>query len=65
LERTTLKGLPHPAEVALRSAVGRNTIDYTMTDGRVEAQEQAKTALQELLGRLSGLVGLGSPAADR
>lgn len=37
------------AEVALRSAVGRNTIDYTMTDGRVEVQEQAKTALQELL----------------
>jgi len=37
------------AEVALRSAVGRNTIDYTMTDGRVEVQEQAKSALQELL----------------
>src|SRR5215813_6040288 len=37
------------AEVALRSAVGRNTIDYTMTEGRVEVQEQAKRALQELL----------------
>ena len=37
------------AEVALRSVVGRNTIDYTMTDGRVEVQEQAKGALQELL----------------
>jgi membrane protease subunit HflK len=37
------------AEVALRSAVGRNTIDYTMTEGRVEVQEQAKSALQELL----------------
>ncbi|MGE0824788.1 MAG: FtsH protease activity modulator HflK [Candidatus Binatia bacterium] len=37
------------AEVALRSAVGRNTIDYTMTEGRVDVQEQAKSALQELL----------------
>jgi membrane protease subunit HflK len=37
------------AEVALRSAVGRNSIDYTMTDGRVEVQEQAKSALQALL----------------
>lgn len=37
------------SEVALRSAVGRNTIDYTMTEGRVEVQEQAKSALQELL----------------
>jgi membrane protease subunit HflK len=37
------------AEVALRGAVGRNTIDYTMTEGRVEVQEQAKSALQELL----------------
>ncbi|MGH7965294.1 MAG: protease modulator HflK, partial [Candidatus Binatia bacterium] len=37
------------AEVALRSAVGRNTIDHTMTEGRVEVQEQAKVALQELL----------------
>jgi membrane protease subunit HflK len=44
------EGILHTsAEVALRSAVGRNTIDYTMTDGRVEVQEQAKTALQELL----------------
>ncbi len=37
------------AEVALRSAVGGNTIDYTMTDGRLEVQEQAKRALQSLL----------------
>src|SRR3989454_3302012 len=45
------EGILHTsAEVALRSAVGRNTIDYTMTDGRVEVQEQAKSALQELLG---------------
>ncbi|HEV8713316.1 MAG TPA: FtsH protease activity modulator HflK [Candidatus Binatia bacterium] len=44
------EGILHTsAEVALRSAVGRNTIDYTMTDGRVEVQEQAKGALQELL----------------
>ncbi len=37
------------AEVALRSAVGGNTIDYTMTDGRLDVQEQAKAALQSLL----------------
>lgn len=37
------------AEVALRSAVGRNTIDYTMTEGRVEVQDQTKGALQTLL----------------
>src|SRR5215510_14887585 len=44
------EGILHTsAEVALRSAVGRNTIDYTMTDGRLEVQEQAKSALQELL----------------
>jgi membrane protease subunit HflK len=44
------EGILHTsAEVALRSAVGRNTIDYTMTEGRVEVQEQTKSALQELL----------------
>src|SRR2546428_2885402 len=44
------EGILHTsAEVALRSAVGRNTIDHTMTEGRVEVQEQAKSALQELL----------------
>lgn len=37
------------AEVALRGAVGSNTIDHTMTDGRLEVQEQARTALQDLL----------------
>jgi len=37
------------AEVALRSAVGRNTIDHTMTEGRLEVQDQAKNALQQLL----------------
>jgi membrane protease subunit HflK len=37
------------AQVALRSIVGQNTIDYTMTDGRVEVQEQVKTNLQHLL----------------
>jgi membrane protease subunit HflK len=41
--------LQSAAEVALRSAVGRNTIDYTMTEGRVEVQEQTRNALQELL----------------
>jgi len=37
------------AQVALRSVVGQNTIDYTMTDGRVEVQEQVKTNLQGFL----------------
>jgi membrane protease subunit HflK len=37
------------AEIALRSAVGQNTIDFTMTEGRVQAQEQVKTLLQALL----------------
>ena len=37
------------AQVALRSVVGQNSIDYTMTDGRVEVQEQVKTYLQQLL----------------
>lgn len=37
------------AQVALRSVVGQNTIDYTMTDGRVEVQERIKSDLQRLL----------------
>ncbi len=37
------------AEIALRSAVGQNTIDFTMTEGRVQAQEQVRTLLQSLL----------------
>lgn len=37
------------AEIALRSSVGQNTIDFTMTEGRVEAQNQVKAHLQELL----------------
>lgn len=37
------------AEIALRSTVGQNTIDFTMTEGRVEAQDQVKSLLQELL----------------
>jgi membrane protease subunit HflK len=37
------------AEVALRAAVGQNTIDYTMTEGRVEVQDRVKGQLQELL----------------
>ncbi|MGH7277879.1 MAG: FtsH protease activity modulator HflK [Candidatus Rokuibacteriota bacterium] len=51
-----LFGARHPeialhssAEVALRAAVGENTIDYTMTDGRVEVQDRVKTQLQQLL----------------
>lgn len=37
------------AEVALRSVVGRNTIDYTMTEGRVVFQDEIKKYLQSLL----------------
>ena len=43
------RALHASAEVALRAAVGQNTIDYTMTEGRVQAQNQVKTRLQELL----------------
>ena len=41
------------AEIALRSTVGQNTIDFTMTEGRVEAQNQVKFLLQELLDTYS------------
>jgi modulator of FtsH protease HflK len=37
------------AEIALRSTVGQNTIDFTMTEGRVQAQDEVKTTLQALL----------------
>ena len=37
------------AEIALRSAVGQNTIDFTMTEGRVQAQEAVRALLQALL----------------
>lgn len=37
------------AEVALRGVVGRNTIDYTMTEGRVDVQDQVRDYLQDLL----------------
>jgi modulator of FtsH protease HflK len=37
------------AEVALRGAVGANTIDYTMTDGREEIQKRVEIYLQKLL----------------
>ena len=37
------------AQVALRSVVGQNTIDYTMTEGRLQSQEQIKSDLQKLL----------------
>jgi modulator of FtsH protease HflK len=37
------------AEIALRSTVGQNTIDFTMTEGRVEAQNQVRELLQDLL----------------
>jgi membrane protease subunit HflK len=37
------------AEVALRAAVGQNSIDYTMTEGRVDVQDRVKKQLQGLL----------------
>lgn len=37
------------SEVALRSVVGRNTIDFTMTEGRVVVQDEIKRYLQTLL----------------
>ncbi len=37
------------AEVALRGAVGENTIDYTMTSGRMEVQKRVEIYLQRLL----------------
>jgi membrane protease subunit HflK len=43
------RALQASAEVALRAAVGENTIDYTMTEGRVEVQDRVKRQLQELL----------------
>jgi modulator of FtsH protease HflK len=45
------------AEIALRSTVGQNTIDFTMTEGRVEAQDQVKSLLQGLLDQYqTGLI---------
>jgi membrane protease subunit HflK len=41
--------LKSSAEVALRSVVGRNTIDFTMTEGRVVVQDEVKKYLQVLL----------------
>jgi membrane protease subunit HflK len=37
------------AEVALRGVVGQNTIDHTMTEGRVAVQGEVKSYLQNLL----------------
>ncbi len=47
--RQTEMALHSSAEVALRAAAGENTIDYTMTEGRVEVQDRVKKQLQELL----------------
>ena len=41
--------LQSATEVALRASVGQNTVDYTMTEGRVEVQDRVKKQLQELL----------------
>jgi modulator of FtsH protease HflK len=43
------EALKTAAEVALRGIVGRNTIDYTMTEGRMFVQEEIKKYLQTLL----------------
>jgi modulator of FtsH protease HflK len=43
------KALRASAEVALRGVVGENTIDYTMTKGRMEIQDKVKIYLQKLL----------------
>lgn len=43
------RALHASAEVALRVAVGENTIDHTMTEGRVEVQDRVKRHLQALL----------------
>jgi membrane protease subunit HflK len=48
------------AEVALRAAVGENSIDYTMTEGRVEVQDRVKKQLQALLD----LYGTGLQVAE-
>ncbi|MBI5571672.1 MAG: FtsH protease activity modulator HflK [Desulfomonile tiedjei] len=37
------------AEVALRGVVGENTIDYTMTSGRMEVQNKVEAYLQKLM----------------
>lgn len=37
------------AEVGLRGVVGQQTIDFTMTEGRVTVQEQVRSYLQNLL----------------
>lgn len=47
--REARKILHSAAEVALRSAVGQNTIDFTMTEGRVQVQDRVKEYLQRLL----------------
>jgi len=41
--------LQSTSEVALRSIVGQNTIDHTMTEGRVEVQEAVQKYIQDLL----------------
>jgi modulator of FtsH protease HflK len=43
------KTLQQSAEVALRGAVGENSIDHTMTTGRMEVQKRVEVALQRLL----------------
>ncbi len=44
-------------EVALRGVVGENTIDYTMTKGRLDVQNQVQVYLQKLLDQYNtGLI---------
>ncbi len=47
--RDPINTLHSTAEVVLRSVVGANTIDHTMTEGRVEVQRDVAEQLQELL----------------
>jgi membrane protease subunit HflK len=47
--RNPERALRASAEVALRGVVGENTIDYTMTKGRLEVQQQVQKYLQGLL----------------
>ncbi|MGE0824903.1 MAG: FtsH protease activity modulator HflK [Candidatus Binatia bacterium] len=41
--------LPALTEAAVRSVVGQNSIDYILSEGRVDVQAQTSTYLQELL----------------
>ena len=55
--RDVEEALKSAAEVALRGAVGQNSIDFILTEGRAQVQEQTRAFLQELMDSYeSGLV---------